>query len=67
MGITSGSRREGGLALEEIGEIEATAENAVLVDVENGVASEAGAGRDVAAIEDGDEEGGAAEGGAGDA
>lgn len=42
-------------------EIEAAEGDLVVVDKEHGVAGEGGEGRDVAAVEDGEEEGGAAE------
>lgn len=49
-GIKGGER----LALEEIREVEATAEDAILVDVENRVSGQARVARDVAMVEDGD-------------
>lgn len=58
---------EEGLPLEEIGEVETAAEDPALVDEEDGVSGEGGVARDVAAVEEGDEEWGPLEGGAGEA
>lgn len=53
------------MALEEVGEVEGTAENAGVVDIENRVPGEGRGAGEVAAAEEGKEERGVAESGTG--
>lgn len=59
--------KDGGMALEEVGQVERTAEDAGFVDVENGVPGERGKTGDVATTEEREEERCAAESGTGTA